>query len=413
MSDRHGRRERLHLPTGDACNNRCVFCMEHPRVKGVTPDRDTALLQLEANRDAGDVIFTAGEPTLNPDLPGLMLRAGELGYAKICLVTNGRRLARREECEKLLDLGLNDICVSIHGPRADVHDAITGAPGSFEQTRAAIMNLSDLRLTRDFAFTLSTVLVKPNLAAFDDMLSVFFSLDADMATFKPPRVFGRSLENFDAVVAPLPAVAAAFKKSVRRFCRLFSTPVMASFVNLSGAPRCLLRGFEMFTGDDEVVLGLPAEGMRPRRIEAMTETAKRAECAKCVHDPVCGGVDVRYIERMGWDAFKPVRTVSAEMKRFESSPKPRIRGGDPGLGAAERAEIAADVARLREEAASGDKLKRAAAACGIASRCLRLNRPRPALLHYTRAVALAPKYAPAIAGLDAVWDFIGGGRREE
>jgi radical SAM protein with 4Fe4S-binding SPASM domain len=90
--------------------------------------------------------FTGGEPTLRRDLPDLVARA-RAGRMRVNLITNGVRCASRHYVRTLAGAGLNSAQVSLEGPDAAVHDALTGKRGSFLRTRRGLSNLLEAGLT--------------------------------------------------------------------------------------------------------------------------------------------------------------------------------------------------------------------------------------------------------------------------
>jgi len=88
------------------------------------------------------VSFTGGECTLRADLPQIVAYARKQGL-RVNLITNGVLCASRDLVEDLVGAGLNSAQVSLEGPTANVHDALTQRPGSFEKTVAGIANLRD------------------------------------------------------------------------------------------------------------------------------------------------------------------------------------------------------------------------------------------------------------------------------
>ena len=58
------------------------------------------------------------------------------------LKTNGV-LVRKKEAQRLRDLGVESVQISVYSHRAEVHDAITKMPGSFRQSTAAVRLLRE------------------------------------------------------------------------------------------------------------------------------------------------------------------------------------------------------------------------------------------------------------------------------
>src|SRR5579859_1861487 len=142
-------RERVHISIGAVCNNNCVFCMEEDRDgryvnnSAMTPERVRFIL--DAQRGAEEVCFTSGEPTTRPELPDFVRWAKALGYRRISVMTNGRRLSHMPYAAALAKAGMNRFYISIHGHTKKLHEGLTRTPGSFEQTVAGLDAVTKLK----------------------------------------------------------------------------------------------------------------------------------------------------------------------------------------------------------------------------------------------------------------------------
>lgn len=132
-----------------ACNNNCIHCVIADQrttvlTRGDRDFRTTAQVVAEladARARGFDVVtLTGGEPTIRKDLPALVKAALSLGLA-VGLQTNGRMLAYREVREGLQGQGIRFV-IALHGSDARIHDAVTRAPGSFDQTIEGIRALA-------------------------------------------------------------------------------------------------------------------------------------------------------------------------------------------------------------------------------------------------------------------------------
>ncbi|MDD4530422.1 MAG: radical SAM protein [Candidatus Gracilibacteria bacterium] len=133
----------LNVPTNFYCNQKCVFCidfcidkekhlfsyLEKPNIINET------YTFLEQNSGIYEkVMFTFGEPTLNPSLPLYIKKAKELGYKEIGIVTNGSKLSDNKLRKEIIEAGLDLIIFSIHGSNSTIHDYLTQVKGSFDKT---------------------------------------------------------------------------------------------------------------------------------------------------------------------------------------------------------------------------------------------------------------------------------------
>lgn len=106
------------------------------------------------------VVFSGGEPTLQPGLDDAIREARGLGY-KIGLHTGGPYPARLEKLLPLLDW----VGMDIKAPFA-AYDRITGAPGSGEKARASARLVLESGVESEFRTTVhSTLLSREDLRA--------------------------------------------------------------------------------------------------------------------------------------------------------------------------------------------------------------------------------------------------------
>ena len=122
------------------CNNRCRFC--YAGCDGACGRLDSPDIDAEKIKKIIDIFktdakipffsFTGGEPLIRKDLEELMRYACDIGL-KINLVTNGT-LATPERAKSLYDAGLRTAQISLESPDEEVHDALCGRKGSWQQT---------------------------------------------------------------------------------------------------------------------------------------------------------------------------------------------------------------------------------------------------------------------------------------
>lgn len=338
--------ERLHVLIGADCNNNCIFCMEedrdgrHHRMNAIEPENVRQML--EANAFRREVIFTGGEPTLNPYFPQYVHQAKEYGYNLIGVCTNGRRLAYAKYAAMLVRAGLNHFIVSIHGPDAKTHDALTRTRGSFEQAMAGLRILKGLQRLTNLDIHTSTVLNQRN---FRMMKTIYETLSpyVDQLVFNVIQPWGRGHTYFDRLMPRYSDVAAEFSG----FLKSFDAP--AKNVFLLDIPYCTTmdipdhnRGFNErrvhydkvpdsrdywpdsdIRVDDEssinggasqkAVLKKDAEQVKDllfvhhRDDQDQHQRVKRTECKTCAFESICDGVWKAYIQKYGWDEFVPVK----------------------------------------------------------------------------------------------------------
>lgn len=321
-----GHDERLHVSIGAVCNNNCVFCMEEDRdgryVNNSAMTRERVRWILERHRGAQEVCFTSGEPTTRPELPEFVAWSRALGYRRISVMTNGRRLGHAPYAAALVKAGMNRFYVSVHGHTPRLHEGLTRTPDSFAQTVAGIASVARLKRFGVELHT-STVLTDRNLPHLTDIYRFLRGLGVDHVVFNVMQANGRADTFFEQIFPSYTETAARFQG----FLREVDEPRPMAF--LVDIPLCVTeaipdfnRGFverhchydveEKAILDGADLSGRAAESHGKRLVVLTREDldqsarAKREDCRRCRHDARCEGVWRNYLRRKGWDEFNPV-----------------------------------------------------------------------------------------------------------
>ena len=117
---------RMDLALTFRCQNDCIHCYAggpHETPELNTPQWKTVIDRLSV---IGVFIltFTGGEPTLNSDLPELLLYAQNKGMVT-GLITNGRKLKDNTYVESLEKSGLDFVQITLESHKPAVHDMMT------------------------------------------------------------------------------------------------------------------------------------------------------------------------------------------------------------------------------------------------------------------------------------------------
>jgi MoaA/NifB/PqqE/SkfB family radical SAM enzyme len=135
-----GRPLRAMLELSDRCNEVCVHCYQVQGQKGELTTSDWRRVMDEL-AEAGVLMLTlsGGEVTLRKDFLELVAYARSRGFA-LRVFTNGLTMTEALARE-LARHSVMDVEISVYGTRADIHDFVTGVPGSFERTVAGVSAL--------------------------------------------------------------------------------------------------------------------------------------------------------------------------------------------------------------------------------------------------------------------------------
>ncbi|MEO8601928.1 MAG: radical SAM protein [bacterium] len=135
------------------CNQSCEFCFVSTHLPS-PPDAEIRATIEKAGREHAMVVFSGGEPTLNPRLLDYIHLAREQGVWGVELQTNATRVVERGLAQPLAAAGLDQAMVSLHGSTAELSDTVTGAPGTHAATVGGIDALVDagVRVRLNFVF---------------------------------------------------------------------------------------------------------------------------------------------------------------------------------------------------------------------------------------------------------------------
>lgn len=352
----------LHVLTGAACNNNCLFCMEQDRqaraahVGAQSPADIRAMLAAHEDRD--EVLFTSGEPTLNPSLLDHVASAREEGYRIISLITNGRLLAYPGVARRLVERGVNRVTVSIHGHTARLHDSLTRTPGSYVQSRAALTNLLRLRRGRQLEVRTATVITRRNLEHLGDILGALARGAPDHHVLNMVMPVGRADRHFEILVPGYSEVARTLA------CLAHGEPSWLGRTRLVDMPVCVGRVLPPHLwGEPEIYTQFEAvgssglqgvcDGQGAGRAEPAISGQERAyyqtgrtrkdahqrvrdgKCQGCAARPVCAGVYRRYLDARGDEELTPLSAQELEnlaphLRSGDRAKKGRIRLADAG-----------------------------------------------------------------------------------
>lgn len=124
------------------CNHLCTFCYNSPTGERemTTPQIFEALAKV---RQLGVlyVTLTGGEALCHKDFFKIAEEAKRLGMA-LRIYSNGYLLADKKMVRKVKALKPMEVEISIHGAKAETHEALTRIKGSFAKTVKALENLA-------------------------------------------------------------------------------------------------------------------------------------------------------------------------------------------------------------------------------------------------------------------------------
>ena len=296
--------ERVDIKVGFYCNNQCTFCVQG-RKRDYLPAKGLAEIKasLVEAKEKGkkEVVFTGGEPTLHPDFLRLVKIAADLGFKQIQIQSNGRMFAYPDFCVKTIRAGATQFSPALHGPTAKIHDFLTSAPGSFEQTVAGIKNLKKMG---QYVLT-NTVITTKNYRQLPQTARLLVSLGVDQFQFAFVHILGTAKANAEWLVP--------HKKQIMKWVKRGLDIGLAAGkkVTTEAIPYCLMKGYEDCIAEKIIPktriydAGFVIEDYKNYRLQS--GKIKGENCSACLYNKLCEGPWKEYVELFGWKEFSPVK----------------------------------------------------------------------------------------------------------
>ncbi|MCD4694445.1 radical SAM protein [bacterium] len=295
--------KRVDIKVGFKCNNRCVFCVQGDK-RYKTPSKDFKEIQNSLKEAFGEgkreVVFTGGEPTIHPCFLDLVKEARKIGFLEAQAQSNGRLFAYKDFCKELVKAGVTQFSPSLHGSNPEIHDKLTRAEGSFDQTVQGIKNLKNLN---QYVLT-NSVITFDNYKDLPNLAKLLVDLDVDQFQFAFIHIVGQADKNKDWLVPRKTEIMSYVKKG------LDTGMDAGKKVFTEAIPFCLMSGYESCVAEQKMPetsiydAGFKVDNYGDYRRNS--GKARRGECNKCKFSNVCEGSWREYVDIFGWDEFKPV-----------------------------------------------------------------------------------------------------------
>ena len=296
--------KRLDLKIGFQCNNRCFFCIQGNKRYNCPnkSDQEIKAILKRMKKDHDGVLFTGGEPTVRKELIDWIKYAKKLGYQSIQIQTNGRMFSYKDYCKALIKAGANEFSPALHGSNAKIHDSLTQAPGSFEQTVQGIKNLKELN---QYILT-NSVVTKMNYKDLPDLARLLVNLKINQFQF--------AFMHINEIIASSPQlikkIVPRYKDSIPYIKKGIDIGVKAGIKVMAEAiPYCFMENYEKFISEQQI----PFTSVVDNDIELSDYASYRInqgkskgpQCKKCKYNKICEGPWKEYPKIFGWSEFKP------------------------------------------------------------------------------------------------------------
>lgn len=142
----------LYLAIGYSCNHSCVFCPRgidsiHSALRDYVPLLES-IDEIFRVREISHVTVSGGEPTLQPCFLDVMSHLAGFGV-DVGILSNADRFSDIAIVRGLTDvfpISRLSVTTSIHSRIPELHEKITGVPGSFSRSVAGLHNLESFNI---------------------------------------------------------------------------------------------------------------------------------------------------------------------------------------------------------------------------------------------------------------------------
>lgn len=296
--------ERVDIKVGFYCNNQCKFCVQG-RKRDSLPAKDKKEVEMSLkeafSKSKRAVVFTGGEPCLHPYFIELVKIAKKIGFNEIQIQSNGRIFAYQDFCTQTIEAGATQFALSLHGHTAEIHNYLTEAEGSFEQTAKGIKNLKKLN---QFVIV-NSVVTSNNYKQLPELANLLVSLGVDQFQFAFIHILGTADKNKNWIVPKKSDIMPYVKKGIDIGLKA------GKLVTTEAIPYCFMKNYDACVAEKIIPeTSIYDAGFmindygEHRRNSGKT---KRKECQKCKYFAICEGPWKEYIELYGWEEFKIVK----------------------------------------------------------------------------------------------------------
>ncbi|MDQ4142994.1 MAG: radical SAM protein [Actinomycetota bacterium] len=295
--------KQLSLHVTDSCNSKCSFCVVGSPLAQKDSVQYADLLSFlieNADEQYESVNLHGGEPTIHPRLFPLLEAIQLLGYPKVQIQTNGRKLKNLQFTKRLAEHNVRLLVVSLHGATAATQDALAQAPGGFEETLEGIRNAKHLGIK----VRTNTVLTKQNLDELPALCELLFQLNVDHMNISNIHPAGSAFFGFDTLIPTMEETKAKLFPIIQT---MLDSPVK---ITLEGFPFCVVTPYEKLAIEYEKhqVRMLYQQRIHDSYGYFMDKECRMhgPPCTECTLREKCGGVYKEYIEQRGWGEFAPI-----------------------------------------------------------------------------------------------------------
>jgi len=334
--------KRVKIVIGFRCNANCIFCYYKDLLKKplISKEEIKKDILFALRYGIEEIDFSGGEPTIHPDLSELIYFAKKKGIKKVCIITNGIALAKREYLKLLIDAGLDEVLFSLQGYDESSHDFLVGFKGAYSKLMKALENAYKLPVK----IRINSVIHKINYKKALTIAKIASNFSPHQFNFITINDWKSASFSFKELILPYSEISSPLKEA----CNFLEKKL--ENINIRYVPFCFFLGYEKYIcGHFQVLydpfewdpyvrarlekhyppfawLGLIFYGALFLKKEERYFASKREfinqcivkairlygykkskKCKDCKYFYLCDGVEKNYAKKMGLEELNPIR----------------------------------------------------------------------------------------------------------
>ncbi len=316
------------IKVGYTCNNDCFHCVIADKRRGLIREGKSTDRTIEEimdhikdaiNQKAETVVLTGGEITIRREFFQILDFAAK-NVSHINLQTNGRMFFYDEYVNKVISYPNVNATIAIHSCKPKVHEWITGAKGSFEQTIQGIKNLIKAGMKNRIGGKI--VISKLNMDHISDIVQMCNDIGLKSINIAFPHAMGNAKLNFYDCIPKYSEIADEIIKTTKLSIKL------GMHIDWEAIPLCFLKGYETFASElimveHAVLKDLTHTDQNYTKARQTTAKRKGPQCKECRCNNICEGVWDDYEEGYDVSELKPYpmkgpNDYIADPREFES-----------------------------------------------------------------------------------------------
>jgi len=309
--------KKFYFSSLSSCNENCLFCVKREnKDPEITLNTEECKKEIKKGYEENyqELQFDGGEPTLREDLPELISFAEDLGFRKICILTNALKFSDKKFATKIVSAFRKtqpSFSVSLHSHKKEISEYLVDTPNTFEKTIKGIKNLLNLGAYISIYHIIARQNYKDTPGFIEFLSNRFPAIKCVIFSFIYPA--GAALKN-KHIFPKLSEVEPYFLKALD-LCK--KKDIFFSISSCGMVPLCFFKNYEQYFIAQQII-DQPEnikliDGKVKKQYQLATKEfhskskIKPEKCNICLLNNYCAGLWKIYAQIYGTEELKPVK----------------------------------------------------------------------------------------------------------